>query len=136
MSIPEAIQAHLTALGVPVLLPSEMETPNKGAGKGQKAGMAGYVERDAPTGFIQIGRAVPMGRGLIGRYWYPITTVSPTLARTAELSELVFTRLCGDPVRAPGQFRPQFHAPPEEAPPGLWSSTLTVEAAQLGGALI
>jgi hypothetical protein len=137
MSIPEDIKARLAALGVPVLLPSEMETPNKGAGKGQKPGIPGYLEREAPDGFVQIGSGISLGFSNWARYGYPVITLALTEECVIELSRQVFSALCGVPGRRPGPYpSPLFVNPPGETPPGVWSTTITIQAAPTGGAFI
>lgn len=147
MTITQDLHDRLRAAlpdAVPVLRPEDAQTPLHAApvdaqgrpvvGAGER-GLGAYLQQH-PQGYVQIGEVVGLGRGVTGRYWYPVTTLAPTEPTCAALADLVFTVLCGDPARAPGPYPPQFDTPPQQTTPGVWSSTLTVQARTLNGDLI
>ena len=75
---------------VPVLLPEEAETPNRGAGKGQTPGIVGYLEREAPQGYVQIETPQAISSdGLTDVYWVPVASLAPDQATCAALARAV-----------------------------------------------
>ena len=145
------IAQHLHALlraalppEVPVLLPEQAQEPLTAAptdaqgrprvGGGER-GLGAYLA-ERPGGYVQIGRPVGIGASLTVTTWHPVTTLAPDEATCHALAQQVLTVLCGTPGRAPGQFARVLYAPPTTDTPGVWTSTLTVRAVTLDGALI
>lgn len=130
--IAEDVKARLAALGVPVLLPHELERV-LAAGEGERPGIPGYLEREAPQGYVQIQNPIPIRAGVVEAYWVSVDCLAPDGAVCALLTRDVFHALCGVPGRAPGHYAPQpLGHPPQLMTDGYWLSRQTVQAALIG----
>lgn len=135
--IAQHLQALLTAAlpDTTVLLPEQVQEPLSGGTPQQPKGLRAYLT-ERPGGYVQIGRPVGIDASLMVTTWHPVTTLAPDEATCHALAQQVLTALCGTPGRAPGQFARVLYAPPTTDTPGVWTSTLTVRAVTLDGALI
>lgn len=95
--IPADIQSRLAALGVPVLLPEEMETVLSGRRPGEAGGISGYLAAN-PDGYVQIEEPFAVSTDdYVARYWIPVAAIALTAERAGELSRFVHLALCGHP---------------------------------------
>lgn len=139
MSITTDLHARLRAAlpeAVPVLTPEEAETPNRGAGKGQTPGIPGYLQREAPQGYVQIEEPFPIRDGVITNYWIAIAAVASTREAADALAALVRLTLVGVPGRDPGHYQPQQAPSAAVIAPHAWLARQTVQAALIGGQLM
>ena len=108
MTLLSDVAALLAGLGVPVLMPEENlrqlggYTPGKAAG-----GLTGYLQAN-PGGAVQLEEPQPItSDGLTSELWLPVGCLAKTAERAEQVAQLVRARLCGDPVRDPGEFELQ-----------------------------